>query len=232
MSATRRPVEALRYAREMVKSSPLNRPEIAVSILQGVSNQIWMAAPWRWTVGRLSDTTLTADTVAHTLTSTPTDILYLGQVVLDDGESIRPLEIVPELPSTKTLAGTPLEVAFVSPATLRVQPPVTQLGGNKTWTIRGWYKKVAPTINEQTQYTAGRLTMDDEWFQVYEAGVLWQAYLYSDDVRAGQTQVGANGQTVYTGQMGAFYGGLAQMRQSEPLPDLTKPYADLKKQQG
>lgn len=219
MAAARRPYEALVTCREMVKGMPLERPEIAVPMLKYISNMMWMAAPFRWSVGRLSDTVVVADTVAHTLTSTPSDLLYLLQAQIDDGESTWPLEVVPELPSTKTLAGTPKYVAFVPTATLRIQPPATQLSAGKTRTIRGFYKKVAPTINAITCHAAGQLQMDDEWFGVFEDGVLWRAYLYADDPRSDM-------------QMKAFMGALEVMKQSEPMPDLLKPQADLKKTMG
>lgn len=230
--AVKRPVEALRYARSMVKAMPIERPDVSIPILQSVSNYIWMAAPWRWTIGRLSDTVLTADTVAHTLTSTPSDLLYIGQAVCDEGETQWPLEVVPELPATKTLAGTPKYIAFVSPATIRIQPPATQLSAGRTRTIRGWYKKTAPTISAETQYTAGQLVMPDEWYQVFQEGVLWQAYLYADDPRAGQVQVSSDGRATYTGQGGAFMNCINMMRASEPLPDLLKPANDGKKTTG
>lgn len=80
------------------------------------------------------------------------------------------------------------------------------------------YKKTAPVITNQTQYTAGYLVMDDEWFWVYSAGVLWKAYQWGDDGRAGAVTLGANGAPQYSGQLGAFQDGLRAMREKEKLP--------------
>ena len=62
--------------------------------------------------------------------------------------------------------------------------------------------------------------MDDEWFWVYTAGVLWKAYQWGDDQRAGGVTLGANGAPQYTGQLGNFRDGLRIMAEREKLPSV------------
>jgi hypothetical protein len=59
--------------------------------------------------------------------------------------------------------------------------------------------------------------MDDEWFWVFTAGVLWKAYQWGDDGRAGSASMDSSGKTQYSGQLAIFQDSLQRMAEREKL---------------
>ena len=228
MAATAKPNAAIEYAKEFVKRLPIDRQQLR--ILQDVCNEIWMAAPWRWTINVITPTTITVNTADLTVSSPPSDLLYLVKAwVTDGGESSYHLEVESSLPAATTVVGTPSKIAWV-PATskYRIAPVYGSLKAGKTVQIYGWYKKTAPVLTLANIATAGTLVMDDEWFWVFQEGVLAKAYQYADDQRAGNAVVGNDGRIQYSGQMAKFQAGIDAMRQSEPLLLVPQPDPDNK----
>lgn len=215
MAATLPPISAFDIAKRNIKNMPLE--QIQVRVLDDINKLMWMAAPWRWTIGTLTPITLTSTTSSYTL-APPSDFLYLIAAYIADGAGpVRHLAIMPTIPASIVVTGMPQFISYEGSNTFRVSPvPGTQVTPIKQ--IIAYYKKKAPVVSAQTCQTAGFLTMDDEWFHVYEAGVLWYSYLYGDDQRAGTCNATNDGKIAYTGQRAVFEAGLDMMRQREPLP--------------
>lgn len=208
-----RPIDAFQLAKHFIKKMPLE--DVQASILNAVHNRIWMAAPWRWTLGTLAPVNLAQNVQDYPITP-PSNLLYLLQVrLLHKDFPARDLEIVPVLPPDPVVKGQPSHVSLVG-NTLRVSPvPATVKSPAEK--LLALYKKSCPQITRHNANTPGILEMPDEWFWVYELGVLAYAYMYADDQRAGSYQMQGN-QFSATGAFGQFESGIQFMRQREPLP--------------
>lgn len=226
MAATRQPADAFFYVKSFLKNMPLET--VGPELLDEVNQILWMAAPWRWTLGSLPASTLASDTQDYTIV-TPADFLFIFDGYVSDGAKVfRNLIFEPSLPSDVKVVGDTSRIAHVTANTYRVFPKPGTLPSSPARQMILRYKKTAPIITNQTQYTAGFLAMDDEWFWVFSAGVLWKSYQWGDDQRAGGVQMSANGQAQYTGQLAAFREGIKFMTEREKLPpvepnDLVNP---------
>lgn len=236
MSATAIPQDALAFTKELIKSMPFDRvwPQVA----QDASNYIWTAAPWRWTIGVLSPITLTAGSQEFTVTSAPTDFLRLENSFISDGSSLRAVKPVSSLPGSATLIRPPNYVSISgitnsTPSQIRFEALYPPLGNNTTHKFWAWYKKTAPLLADALN-TPGALIMDDDYFQVFREWVLYYAYRYSDDQRAGGAQVSINSrgerQIAYTGQLAVARASLEELRQQElvlyDFPQVPSPIKD------
>lgn len=215
MASTFKPQQAFDYAKTYIKDMPLER--LGPAVLDDVHKIMWMAAPWRWTLGSFPVVTVVTDTQDYSV-SVPADFLYLVDAYETDGvKPTRPLKIEPTLPTTVTLVGQVGRVAL-NGTTFRLSPkPGTQPSSAPK--IISMYKKTAPNITASNQATAGVQIFDDEWFWVFREGVLWKAYQFADDSRAGSVQVASNGQIQYTGQRATFEAALTFMKANEKLPE-------------
>ena len=219
MAATKAPVEAFAYVKQFLKSMPLE--QIGPELLDEVNKMMWMAAPWRWTLGSLTATSLVSNQQDYTITA-PADFLFLYGGFISDGANVyRQLLVEPTLPADVKVVGNVSRLAYMGSNTFRTFPKPGTLPTSPTQQFILRYKKTAPTITNQTQYDAGELVLDDEWFWVYSAGVLWKAYQWADDQRAGSVTVASNGSVQYTGQLGSFRDGLRMMAEREKLPLLS-----------
>lgn len=231
-----KPTDAFEYAKRYIKNMPLDT--VQLRILDAVSKMMWMAAPWRWTLAAMPQITLVASTQDYTLTL-PADFLYAESAYVTDqaGGNPRDLSIEPFLP-TGGLVGQPSRIAFTgvpgtaNGGTARLFPtPGTQ--PSPTPRVISTYKKWAPTLTLANINTGGALQFDDEWAFVYESGVLWLAYLYADDARAGTSQYGNNGTFTFSGQRAVFEANLQLMREREKLPIIDpRLIPDPKQRQG
>lgn len=236
MSANAIPQDALAFAKEMVKSMPLDR--VWGQVAQDASNYIWTAAPWRWTIGVLTPIALVANQQDFTIVTPPTDFLKLEQGFISDGSTARAVKPVSALPASSTLIRQPNYVAISSiidstPSQIRFDSIYPALGNNTDHKFWAWYKKTAPvlagTINDP-----GALVMDDDYFQVFREWVLYYAYRYSDDQRAGGAQVSTNSQgqrqIAYTGQLAVARASLEELRLLElvlyEFPQTPSPVKD------
>lgn len=226
MAATKAPADAFFYVKSYLKSMPLE--SIGPELLDEVNKMMWMAAPWRWTLGSMPATTVTSNTQDYTIV-TPSNYLFLFDGYISDGDKVfRNLKIEPTLPSDVKVVGNVSRVASMGSNLFRTFPKTGTLPTSPIQQFIMRYKKISPVITNQTQFTAGFLEMDDEWFWVYSAGVMWKAYQWGDDSRAGAVTLGTNGAPQYTGQLGAFRDGLRIMAEREKLPlvepdDLVNP---------
>ncbi len=220
MAATRAPSDALTYVTAMVKNMPVMR-DVAPSILQDASDYIWMSAPWRWTVGALTPTTVTVGVQTFNVTSPPADFMRLERAYVTNNVTSRPVVPVGFLPSAVLIQGQPNFVQYIDGGTPQIRfdtlfPPV----GTEVWKFWAWYKKTSPDLLTDNG-VPGALVMDDEWFWVYNQAVLYYTYLYADDQRAGGStvMVSPQGQTQvqYNGQLGVVNAAINTMRLGELL---------------
>ena len=220
----------------MVKSMPVET--VWASIAQDASNYIWTAVPWRWTIGVLSPITLAAGVQEFTVASAPTDFLRLEQCYASDGTTLRAITPISSLPGSATLTRQPNFVAISSitgstPAQIRFDSLYPNLGMNTTHKFWAWYKKIAPILAGSLN-TPGALVMDDDYYQIYEEWVLYYAYRYSDDQRAGGAQVTVSPegkrQLAYTGQLAVAKAALEELRSQElvlyKFPETPSPMKD------
>lgn len=209
------PNDALTFAKTMVKKMPVTDATLSYQILDYVSSLLWAAAPWKWTIGTLSNLSITGGTTDYAVTP-PADFLYLLSATLTDGSTTNPLAIVPTLPATIVQVGMPTQVAYMDASNLvRVSPKPT---ASLAQSLVMLYKKTPTKITASNYATAGALNLPDVYFPAYQAGVLWQAYLYADDQRAGTATVDQDGKVQYTQQLGLFMSLIWEMRRAEKLP--------------
>jgi len=221
MASTKTPQQALDYAVSFLKQMPLatQDPTVAVEILDQVGKRMWMAAPWRWTVGSLPQKALATNTPDYTVTL-PSDFLYGLEAKVADPANYpyRDLEIVPDLPTNGILKGNPSQLAITGAGAnglYRISPiPGTVASGA---TIIGEYKKIAPTVTEE-DLEEPILVFPDEWFWVYCLGVMAYAWTWGDDQRGGSGNMASNKQYGFNGYFGMFESALEQMREREKLP--------------
>lgn len=211
MASTKAPINAITLATEMVRGMPLER--IALSICNDINNYIWFAANWKWSVGVFSPISLLADTGDYTVTY-PSDFLHgLFGKITDTGKNTpTDLECVSFIPSTSGgVKGIPNQIYLPGTAsqsaTVRVFPKPGAITDPKTLWV--FYKKTLTQLTQKTLYT-GTLPFDDEFYPVFEAGVLWKAYMYADDRRSGESQLGGE-RVGFSGQRATFEAALANM---------------------
>ncbi len=212
MASTLRLNDAFDYAKLLTKNVPLEN--VQVRILQDALHAMWMAAPWRWTLNTMGAITLVANQQDYAITI-PTDFLYLIECYLTDSTATTSgLHIEPYLP-VAGIVGMPNKIALIG-SSLRLHPkPPTFSSVPSIITL---YKKSCPIINPVTVNVAGTQVFDDEWFWVYTEAVLWKAYQYADDQRAGTVTYTSDGKYQVTGQRACFEAALEQMRQREKIP--------------
>lgn len=221
-SLTATPQDAIDYATSFVKDMPLD--QVAPAIVQDVSNEIWGAAPWWWTIGTLSPITLTDGLQNHTVVSPPTDFNRFERCYINNTKTQRSVVAVSLVPPNPTLTGLPNFVAYMdsdqstTPAEIWFEK-LFQSGG-LVWKFWAWYKKTAPLLATALS-TPGALLMPDDYFYVFREGVLYYALKWATDARAGgaQVEVGGNGQRTiaYSGQLGVYRAAIEEMRRQETV---------------
>lgn len=220
------PYSAIEYAKKLTKNMPMDR--ISLDIQNEVLYRMWMAAPFRWTVESLPSFDLVANTSEYNI-DFPDDFLYAIQSVITNGEGHEEkLDIVSSISQDVGYVGRPSKIAFLGSAgesgVVRISPLPAQVEGTEK--VIGLYKKTCPSITTSSQFLESSLPFSREWFRVYKCGVLYLAYHYSDDRRAGETNF--NGErVVFTGARADFELGLEEMRKREPLTNLL-PEAEVK----
>ena len=207
----------------MVKSMPFTSTSVGVYVeaLQSASNMIWMAAPWRWTIGVFPITSAVSAAASTVSLTNQADFLRLEKVNLNNGVNLRELKIVNILPATPAQIQMPNFCAYVQNGSSPYLQFETKMPtGVNDFKAYAWYKREAPVITASTYDDAGFLEMDDEWFWVFQEAVLYYGYKFADDPRAGGAQVEEtnNGpKIIYSGQRAVLQAAIEEMRQREEL---------------
>ena len=225
MASTFAPITAFDYAKRYIKNMPFE--QVMVQVLDDVNKYMWMSAPWRWTVGAFATVPLVSNQQDYSGIAIPADFIYLQDAYINDalGGVPRALHIEPYLQPGGKL-GTPSRTALISGTPgmsnglLRLSPQPGTVPSS--WEIFARYKKQAPFLTQSNINTPGVLVFDDEWFWVYVSGVLYYAYLFGDDQRAGSAQIDpTSGKVQFSGQRGVWEANIAIMKQHEKLPGMS-----------
>ena len=184
--------------------------------MNAANQRFHLAAPWRWSLGSLSETNLADNTQDYTIASPPSDYLYLHQVrKWAGGQWQTPLQVVATLPTTTNVLASPTQVTVFNDGALkyRVYPKPTGQGTNPTVLI-GDYKRSTTLITSGNESTASILLFPDDYYYVYELFVFHYALMHAHDNRAGTAQIGPSG-VAYTGVLAEAIAALAEIQQRE-----------------
>lgn len=184
--------------------------------MNAANQRFHLAAPWRWSLGSLSETNLADNTQDYTITSPPTDYLFLHQVQKwSGGQMLTPMQVVGTLPATTNVAASPTRVTVFNDGALkyRVWPKPTGQGTNPSVLI-GEYKRSTTLITSGNESTASILLFPDDYYYIYELFVLHYVLKYSHDQRAGMAQIGPSG-VAYTGVLAEAIAAVAEIQQRE-----------------
>lgn len=224
------PNDALLFAKRMIKNMRLE--DVQYAILDDACKYVWNAANWSWTVDQLDAVQLALNTTTYTITyngggALPANFQHLVRArLVDTIRTYKDLWIDSNLPASPITVGEPVSLCKVEGAsTIRIShKPGTM---NNTKFIEMWYKKSAPKIDNTNYATAGSMLLDDNWFYVYKHAVLYCAYLFGDDERAGSASYDVK-QNAYrfSGQRAILEAALEDMRERVPLPFKFDPYND------
>lgn len=227
------PGDAFSYAKTMVKSMRLD--DIKLRILFDALSLVWHAAPWDWTIGEMPDSplSLSASTVDYTVTI-PSDFNHLKYAVLIDNANVfKPLAIRALLPADPVKTGETMEVGKVAgQSKIRVYPKPPASMPSATQKVLLYYKKDVPNLTTSDYASTSILSLDDDWFRVYCAAVLYYAYLYADDDRAGSAVYEPKSGYRFTGQRAVFESEVEVMRAQLPLPRVLDVRNDLVDSRG
>jgi len=209
--------DALNYAKRAIGNAPFDDASIKLRALNDATCQLWLAAPWQWTVGQLEEVTLVNAQQDVSLAGTYTDFLNLLNVHVTDGQTKKDLVVAATLPSTTSLNGTVSQAAYIagSPNKLRLYPIPAGYTSN-AMKVNAIYKKTAPVIDGTTESQSYKtLTgMHDEWFWVFQEIVLLKAYEFVKDPRTGTITAGPQG-IQKNGQYAKVADAIAAMMQGE-----------------
>ena len=206
--------EALDYADRFTKQCNLT----SVGALVGRSAQrlIWQAAPWTWTLGLITPVTVTAGVQDQSFTK-PADFQRFEFFRYGDVVSMKDLQNIASIEVT-TQQGSPQFASYVNTGGDKIRLDQVPPTGGAAITLLGVYKK-APTEPFSLSAATG---IDDVWFYVYQEALLYFAYKWADDQRAGGSTVAwAPGakypQVQHTGQYGLVMSLIEDMRRAEPM---------------
>jgi hypothetical protein len=85
--ATKKPIDALNYAKRMVKNMPVQ--EMWVEMTNDILARIWMESPWSWSLGSFPIINLVASNQDYSV-SIPSDFLYLRESTIVSTTVARP----------------------------------------------------------------------------------------------------------------------------------------------
>lgn len=215
--ATLAPNVALLYAKAFTKASRLDQADVAAQLLDDAGKMLWMAAPWSWTLGAAEEITVVAGTQDYTLTvPAEADFLRAEFARRHDGNRSEDLAVEAALPADADFSQAPTKFAmFTSGGSVVARLWPTPPAGI-TSTVLATYKKKSPQVTEENRGNVGVLTFPDEFWPVYQELVLFKAYQYLQDGRAGGAQVNNQGSVVYTGQLAIAMAALEAYKRGEP----------------
>lgn len=216
-SATRVASEAVQYAQRFVKQMPL--APVARDIVNQTIARMWDAADWQFTVGDIPTVILAPDTIEYSITYPDDWGRPIRASLIDSGENLaqRQIQCVSHISEADGYIGSTTKVWFKGPPgiedNVRIAPRLKSFDTTKY--ITGTYKKAIPIYTNEELYTEA-LPFPDDFYYVFQEGVLWHAYLYADDRRAGDTVV-SNDRIQHSGQRAVFEAALLEKRRNPLL---------------
>lgn len=228
---------------DLVQAFTKNVPTSALQVKAAdiVSSQMWSAYPWQWTLQQISpsiplvngvqDYSVPAELyrfgAGGHLRLTRTDVTTENQIELD---------IVKWLPPSTNFNRSYTQFRlFCHELTLGVirMEGAVQITGTMALQIDGEYQTHPTKITSAN--VSNPLWIPDEYFNVYEAGLLYYFYKFTDDSRAGAIAATKSGQMSYTGQYAVWMNELDRMTMAEDLKtgnDFTWPEQTLGQRNG
>lgn len=212
--ATIAPSTALAYASSFIRGGRLTDPTVELRIMDDANKMLWMLHPWSWSLGALGTVTFADGTQDYTV-SDPGDFLRIQWAARTNGDYLKPIGPMAALPVLSAHKGPTAKVAVAGISggniTLRYWPVP-----NTTDTGLTLYKKTTTKITDGNKATATTLTFPDEFYPLYQEIVLYKAWQFTSDPRAGGAQ--SNGQqNAYTGQLGLVMALAKDYYDGEPL---------------
>lgn len=214
---SRYPSEALVSAKYFVKQIPADRD--AEGIIRRALARVWTAGTFHWTIGSGTSFNLAGAVGSYDVTY-PVDwgrTIKADLVTGYDLANTKPLEIVSHIEESNLYVGSPSKIAFLGEpgleSSVRISPVPASLPN--TQTVTSLYKRTCPVYTKGDIYTLP-MPIPDDWYWVYEDAVLYEAYKYADDSRAGEARVEGD-KVIYTGQLAVAYAGINEMLRREPL---------------
>lgn len=204
-------------ARNQAKKIPISAPD-QLKYCDIVSSKVWTYYPWFRSKTTIAPGLIPLVDLIQDYSSPPNLYrLTKGSLVRTDTtpDEHRELDVMQEL-DVDMIARTPYAIRAISMQAavgqLRLESAVTVPSGT-TWEIRGEYQ-INP--NKVTALT-DPMWMDDQYFDIAVAGILYWLYKQSDDPRAGTAAMSPNGQIQYSGQLAEFWAFVNIMKASEDL---------------
>ena len=210
------PQQSVDAVKKFIKYLPFDTDPPKLRTVNDAQGLIWSFAPWRWTVGVTAATDIVNDSATVAVAAmSDFDRIVAAYLQLATGDMV---ELIPVavLPTQTELKGPPRKIAATSDTSIILQPPPT--GYLPAPKLVVTFKKKPTEITAANVATAGITGIPDAWFYVFTAAVLYYAYLYADDPRAGGAVAVAGGAIQYSGQLGVVMAALAEMRERELLP--------------
>lgn len=192
----------------------------AADICNLAYNQIWHKYDWRESLKTLPPFYLIPgeQEVGAPFYSVPSDFAGLRKAdfvfVAADPPARRTLKVIKDLNITN-VQYFPHAIDYnMDTQAFRVFPRCSQNMGAPQYQIEGTYKTVPTKITPATLTTS--IPTKDDLIQMWMEGMLWAAYKFTGDQKAGQIQM-QNGNKVFTGQLAIFHATMDQMAANEGL---------------
>lgn len=213
---------AIDALRRYVKLAAANLSDGSVDVTAAdmANSRIWIAYPWRWTLGSLTAIALVDGTQDYTIGNSdhyrPVN-LWITRTDLTPDE-YQPLKIKEHLPPELAR-----NVGWPSFQTISWEKSINKfrleaaasVPSGTTLRIDGDYQKVPTKITA----LSATLAADDAYFETYMDWLLYYLYKFTDDSRAGGVVISGDGRKQYTGQLGKAMESLWEMKSQEDKGD-------------
>lgn len=224
--------DALAVAQKMAKGVPFTG--VDMSIADMVNSRIYKAYPWRDTLksSSVAGTSPTWEEVALTdgnqdFDTGLTDILRITQLWIRRTDTtpneVRDINVSKNL-TIDLIAKSPYAVRSASYQAginkFRLEAAV-QVPSGTSWTLGGEYQPQPTKLTD----VSDTFWFQDEYLEVFAAGLVYWAYRLSDDSRAGASQY-QDGKNVYTGALGEWMSAINEMAAAEDFGNIDGYFPD------
>ena len=199
-----------------VKNIPVTNFDVTSADV--INSIIWNAYPWRWSLSALTAITLVDGTQDYSFGGSDLASylrLVRARITRTDTtpDEYDEILVMRWLPPDLTKSGfrSISSVAFEQSISKLRLVRAAAVPSGVTLTLNGEYQ----TLPTKITALSATVVFPDTHFHVALSGLLWLAYKFADDDRAGRAQASKGGGVVYTGQLGEFYDNLISMRETE-----------------